>query len=172
MSSFLRFALSRQNNRLNIIIYKNNRTSSYLYLACLDKILHGSFLFLQQNPKHFKKILFFKVLKINVDWKKCNFSAKKSSKCFCSSKNRLTFVLAFGNKLSSPVKADDPWQHSIQTSSTTCPWVYILEDIEKWSKERKTNRQIYLIYLFNSGRYRQFKIDNHQTRSILVCYQK
>ena len=39
-----------------------------------------------------------------------NFFQKKYSKKFCSSKNRLTFVLAFGKQRrnAAPIKQDDP----------------------------------------------------------------
>ena len=52
-------------------------------------------------------------------------------------------------------KQGDPWQHSIQTSSTTCRMTFLSFGIKSISKERKTNRQ-FLIEIYYSGQYKQF----------------
>ena len=56
------------------------------------------------------------------------------------------------------VKQDDPWQHSIQTSSTTWPSTFILLEVIT-SKVRNEIRTVKnnLIYIFVSGQYKQFE---------------
>ena len=83
-------------------------------------------------PKNAQKMYFCKLLKINDGLKKFNFSWKKDWKCFGSSEKGYTFALAFGKQRGcSSDKQDDPWQHSIQTSSTMCLWFFRKPKVKK-----------------------------------------
>ena len=73
---------------------------------------------------------------------------KKTPQFVCRFKKSLYLCTRFREAIIClPFRQDDPWKHSIQTSSTTWPLLCFTLSGE-WSKVRneKTNRQIYLIY--------------------------
>ena len=61
-------------------------------------------------------------------------------KKFAGSKKVLTFALAFGKEHTSNLHEtqDDPWKHSIQTSSTTCRSALLQRDRFKVRNEKRT----------------------------------
>ena len=97
------------------------------------------------------------------------FPQKNSRNVFAVQKIALPLYSLSATNWVRLLKHDDPWQHSIQTSSTTCPWVYILEDIEKWSKERKrTVKFIWYTYLIPASTDNSKEIISRRGQSLFV----